>query len=181
MIVVTAALSVTLTWIFTEITHRNTSKRNSTTEIGLLHKSEQIKILNELPDEVLAYYNAYSNYLWLAWAEKHSSLSKKDMSQLEKSWKSMEDSALRLFALSAKIDDVSIRAEVDLLEEIARWNTVEPGAHTENGKFSKSRANILKDDQSIQRRAILLNLTIGDRQLKLLGSHNPERPLRTAA
>ena len=90
------------------------------------------------------------------------------------SWQDMEDSALRLFTLSAKVDFNSITSQVDMLEEIERWKKVEPGVPTVDGVVTESQVNVLKDDKSIQRRAILLNLAIGDRQLELIGSPNPE-------
>jgi len=178
IIVLTAVLSATLAWVFSEITHRRSAQRKSANEIALLHKTEQVKILNELQEVVLRYYSAYSKYVWAAWGERHATLSKRAKSHLEKSWQEMEDLALKLFALSAKVDDLMIRAKVDMLEEIARWNTVSPGVDTEGGAVTDSKANILEDDQSIQRRAITVNLSIGDRQLELLGSHNPEEPPR---
>jgi len=178
-VVITAVISAVLTWIFSEVTHRRSAKRRAVDQVALLHKREQVKILSELQDVVLRYYGSYSEYLWGAWEEKKGRLSKKQIGYLQETWTEMEELALRLFALAARIDDLQIRSKIDMLEEIARWNTVSPGEHSEDGAVTTSSANILKDDQAIQRRAIEVNRLIGDRQLKLLGSSNPEDELQS--
>jgi hypothetical protein len=176
-ILVTAVVSAILTWLFAEITHRHSDKRAMAGQTSLLHKTEQVKILTELQDVVLEYYSAYSAYLWGAWEESERSLSKKEQACLGELWENMEALALKMFALSARVDHLRIRSRIDFLEEVARWRTVSPGVHTEDGVVTTSSDNILSDDHYVQRIAIEVNRMMGDYQLELLGSHNPEYPL----
>ena len=176
-IFVTAVVSAILTWIFAELTHRHSDNRAVACQTSLLHKTEQVKILTELQDIVLEYYSTYSGYLWGAWEETERPLTKKEQGSLGELWENMEGLALKLFALSARVDDLKIRSRVDYLEEVARWRTVSPGVHSEDGEVTTSSDNILSDDHFVQRIAIELNRMIGDHQLLILGSHNPEEPL----
>lgn len=175
-ILVTAIVSAVLTWVFAELTHRHSDKRAEAGQTSLLHKSEQVKILTELQDVVLEYYSAYSGYLWGAWAESERSLKKKELAHVEELWEQMEALALKMFALSARVDHLKIRSRIDYLEEVARWRTVTPGTHSEDCVVTTSSDNILSDDHYVQRIAIEVNRMMGDYQLELLGSHNPEYP-----
>jgi hypothetical protein len=167
-------VSAILTWVFSELTHRHSDKRSVAGQTSLLHKTEQVKILKELQDVVLEYYSAYSGYLWGVWAESERSLKKKERAHVEELWEQMEALALRMFALSARVDHLKIRSRIDYLEEVARWRTASPGTHTEGGVVTNCSDNILSDDHYVQRIAIEVNRMMGDYQLELLGSNNPE-------
>jgi hypothetical protein len=162
--------------MFSEISHRHFAKRNIVDQTAFLHKTEQLKILTELQSVVLDYYAAYSGFLWGRWEELKGTLSKKEKAGVSEIWEEMEQTALRMFALSSRIDHIRIRSQVDYLEEIARQYSLFPGEATEGEISTKSSKNVVKQDDEVQRMAIKLNGMIGDHQLQLLGSTNPEGP-----
>jgi hypothetical protein len=174
IVIITAVVSASLTWIFSEISHRHFAKRNVADQTVFLHKTEQLKILTELQIVVLDYYAAYSGFLWGRWEELKGSLSKKEKASVSEIWEEMEQTALRMFALSSRIDQLQIRSQVDFLEEIARQYSLFPGESTDGETSIKSSRNVVKQDEEVQRLAIGLNSTIGDHQLRLLGSTNPD-------
>jgi hypothetical protein len=141
-----------------------------------LLKTEQLKVLTELQGVVLEYYRAYSEFLWANWEGKQRSLSKKEQSYLGDLWDQMEQTALRLFALSSRVDHLVIRSQVDLLEEVGRQYAVCSGEIFLGVDSTKSEENVSKQEDEIQRLAIVLNSMIGDQQLFLLGSTNLESP-----
>jgi hypothetical protein len=176
IILVTAIVSAALTWIFSEISHKHTSKQNSADQTAFLHKTEQLRILTELQNVVLDYYRAYSEFLWASWEREERALSKKEKAYLGELWDEMEQTALKLFALSSRVDHLIIRSHVDYLEEIGRQYAACRGEMFEGGVSSKSEKNVGTQDNEVQRIAIVLNSMIGDQQLHLLGSANPEGP-----
>lgn len=175
IILITAVVSAALTWGFSEISHRHSSKRAALNQTTFLHKTEQLKILSELQAAVLEYYHLYSEFLWGSWEESEGMLSKKEKVYVRELWETMEQSALKLFALSSRVDHLLIRSQVDYLEEMARQYALMRGEMMETEGFTRSKENVAKQDQEIQRTAIKLNLAIGDQQLHLLGSQNPEQ------
>jgi hypothetical protein len=150
IILVTAVVSAALTWVFSEISHRHSSKRAVANQTAFLHKTEQLTILSELQDIILEYYRIYSKFLWGTWEESEGTLNKKDKAHVAELWDSMELTALKMFAVSSR------------------------GVMMNDGESTRSRDNVVEHDQGIQRTAILLNLEIGDQQLRLLGLQKPE-------
>jgi hypothetical protein len=173
---VTAVIASVVTWLLTEHSHRKHVREDAKGNVDTLRRAEQVKALVDLQQLVLEYYETFSEHLWSAWELSERTLKARALqTKADESWEKLERLALRLFALSARIDDLKIRSLVDHVEEIARWSTVSPGEHIEGpGKTSRSSKNVLDDDQRVQREAISLNLVIGDRLLELLGTQNPE-------
>lgn len=174
IILVTAVVSAALTWVFSEISHRHSSKRAVANQTAFLHKTEQLTILSELQDIILEYYRIYSKFLWGTWEESEGTLNKKDKAHVAELWDSMELTALKMFAVSSRVDHLIIRSKVDYLEEMARQYVLMRGVMMNDGESTRSRDNVVEHDQGIQRTAILLNLEIGDQQLRLLGLQKPE-------
>jgi hypothetical protein len=157
IILVTAVVSCALTWIFSEVLHKHSAKRNATYQTSFLLKTEQLKILTELQGVVLDYYRIYSEFLWASWEEVGRTLSKKEQAYVGELWDQMEQTALRLFALSSRVDHLVIRSYVDYLEEVARQYAASSGEILDGGSSTKSQENVGKQDGEVQRIAIMLN------------------------
>jgi len=167
------------TWALTEYSHRKHSREAAGDKLDALRRTEQVKALVELQRLVLAYYESFSEHLWVAWEiSERRFVGRQLQIKGDQSWSERERIALRLFAVAARVDDLKIRSKVDYLEEIARDAGITPGEHIA-GPESRSRSseNVLKDDQRVQGTAIVLNLEIGDRLLELVGTQNPELAL----
>ena len=65
---------------------------------------------------------------------------------------------------------------LQFLDRGDRGLSAQPLLYTEDGVVTTSSDNVLGDDHHVQRIAIEVNRMMGDYQLELLGSHNPDFP-----
>jgi len=178
VLIATAVIAGGAAWALSEFSHRKRDVKRSAAEAERARRSQQVKVLTELQQLVLQFYETFSHHLWASWSVNKSKKKgkKKDLElSLAEAWTQQQSLALRLFALSARVDDAKIRSGVDFLEELARNAVLTPGRHyLPGGQTTTSTSNVRDDDHNVQRSAILLNLRIGDRLLEFTGSSDSE-------
>lgn len=175
--VLAAIVASVVTWKLTQLSHRKEMSDQSAATLQQFHRVQQIEVLVELQNVLLEYYEVFSLHLWTAWEVQKRSLRRGLKQEADEAWQKMDALALRLFALSSRVDDLKIRSMVDYVEEIARDATASPGKHYLGTTETISSKNVMEDDRSIQNTVVALNLDIGNRILELAGSTNPELTL----